>query len=71
MATDIFTAKINQLVASRARSVYLMADSTKFSRRSFIKYASLDAISTIITDSGLDKTLGKEISDCGTKIVLV
>jgi len=71
MAMDIFTAKINQLVSHRAREVYLVADSSKFSRRSFIKYTSLDKVSMVISDSGLSAALAEEMSACGPKIVVV
>lgn len=69
MAIDVFTAKISQTVLQRANSVYLMADSSKFTKRSFIKYASLEDIYMIITDSNLPQTIEAEISAIGTQVV--
>ncbi len=53
MATDVYTAKVNEIVAARSDKIYILADSTKFMRRSFIRYASLDAPELFITDTGL------------------
>lgn len=65
MATDIFTAKINQIVSRRAGQVYLLTDSTKFMRRSFIKYASLEDVSLIITDVGIKDSVMESINELG------
>ena len=65
MATDIFTAKINQIVARRARAVYLLADSTKFVRRSFIKYAALEDVKMIVTDAGIPASVEEELAALG------
>ncbi|MEG1515683.1 MAG: DeoR/GlpR family DNA-binding transcription regulator [Clostridia bacterium] len=65
MATDVFTAKINQIVARRARGVYLLADSTKFVRRSFIKYASVEDVKMIVTDAGLPESVESALASLG------
>ena len=62
MATDIFTAKINQIVSRRARGVYLLADSTKFVRRSFIKYASIEDVQMIVTDTNLPESIEESLA---------
>lgn len=53
MATDAYTARSNQIVAERAGQMYLLADSTKFMRRSFMQYAAIDEAQTVITDTDL------------------
>ena len=65
MATDIFTAKINQIVSQRTEKFYLLADSTKFSRNSFIRYAMVKDVLMIVTDSGLTKTEEEALSALG------
>lgn len=71
MTPDAFNAKMNQIVASRAHEVFLLADSTKFTHRSFIRYTTLDTVKTIITDTGLDEKLCEEFSNQGPKIYRV
>jgi DeoR family fructose operon transcriptional repressor len=57
MATDERTSKINELAVKHADKVYVLADSEKFQKSSFISYAPLDAVDTIFTDSGLSQEL--------------
>lgn len=71
MTPDAFNAKMNQIVASRAREMFLLADSTKFTHRSFIRYTTLDTVQTIITDTGLDEKLCEEFASKGPKIYRV
>jgi DeoR family fructose operon transcriptional repressor len=65
MASDIYTAKINEIVIRRASASYLLADSSKFSRRSFIKYAEIQDIHMIVTDTALDDALCQAIIEKG------
>lgn len=69
MATDAFTAKNSQQVVKRAGTVYLLADSSKCTRRSFINYASLSDVYILITDSGLSDALEQEIHAQGPMVV--
>lgn len=71
MTPDVFNAKLNQIVATRANEVFLLADSTKFTHRSFIRYTTLDMVKIIITDKGLDARLCNEFSNQGPRIYRV
>lgn len=71
MATDVNTAKLNHIILHRADNVYLLADSTKFARRSFVQYATLDDIDTIITDKNLDEKYIQEFSKYDIELQLV
>lgn len=71
MATDVFTAKINQIVTRRAGKVYLLADSTKFVRRSFIKYADVSDVCMIVSDSELAPDVQKTLHAFGPEIKIV
>lgn len=57
MTADIATNSINELVLSRAASFYVLADSSKFNRHSFISYAPLSAAAAVITDQQLDASV--------------
>lgn len=71
MATDIFTARINEIVAERAASVCLLADSSKFTRRSFIRYADIGQVNMVITDRQLDQVLVEKLLAQGCRVELV
>lgn len=57
MTTDAATAKVNQLMMHRSSETYLLVDSSKFQRRSFLRYASPKDAHLIITDTGLPQDL--------------
>ncbi len=53
-ATDEETAALSSTVLQRSRHAYILADSSKFGRRSFVPYGSLAAPQvTLITDRGI------------------
>jgi DeoR family transcriptional regulator, fructose operon transcriptional repressor len=54
MATDELTAKMNEIVISRSEKIFVLADSEKFNRNSFVSYTELEKIDRIYTDSNLD-----------------
>ena len=71
MATDIFTAKMNQALIKQAQRIYLMADSAKFIRRSFIKYASIENVNMIITDTDLPDEINRALVAYNVQVVQV
>lgn len=71
MATDVFTSRVNEIVAGRSDKIYILADSTKFMRRSFIRYASLDAPELFISDTDLNDQQYSLFSAAGVQIVRV
>ncbi len=48
-------AQVATLMQQRAEQTWLVADSTKFGQAGFVSFLALDAITGIITDSGLPK----------------
>lgn len=58
MTTDEYTCRLAQTAISRSKEVYVLADSSKVFRDSFIAYAHLNEVSALITDSH-DSRLGK------------
>lgn len=50
MASDIETASSDRLIAERAEVVYILADSQKFLRKTFISYQTIQPNFIVITD---------------------
>jgi len=71
MTTDERTSTINELVVERAEKSYVLVDSSKFNKTSFIRYASLEEIDTIFTDSGIGKDTLKAYREAGARIEVV
>jgi DeoR family fructose operon transcriptional repressor len=71
MTTDERTSTMNEIVVERAERCYVLVDSYKFGKTSFMRYASLNQIETIFTDSGLDRDTLREFSDAGARIEVV
>ncbi len=71
MSTDERTSTINELVVERAEKSYVLVDSSKFNKTSFIRYASIDQIDTILTDSGVSKDVLKAYREAGAHIEVV
>lgn len=71
MTTDERTATICELVIERADKVYVLADSEKFNKTSFLPYAPLNRIDTVFTDQGLDTETLHAYTNAGTYIQIV
>jgi DeoR family fructose operon transcriptional repressor len=71
MTTDERTSTINELVVERAEKSYVLVDSSKFNKTSFIRYASIEQIDTILTDSDIDKDTLKAYREAGARIEVV
>ncbi len=55
MGTDERTSKMNEIVLKQAGHAYVLVDSGKFNKTSFISYAPLGAVNTVFTDEGIDQ----------------
>lgn len=53
MALDVDTAHMDQIVSERSNHTFILADSSKFRKNSFITYAPITEKHTIITDKNL------------------
>ena len=71
MTTDERTAKMNQIVVDRADHAYVLVDSSKFGKSSFVQYAGLDQVETVFTDPGLGKETLKAYAEAGARIQTV
>ena len=62
-------AGVNRLLAERARRVVVVADSSKLGRRAFARICGVDAIGTLVTDSGADEELTRAFTEAGVEVI--
>jgi DeoR family transcriptional regulator of aga operon len=63
-------AYLDQLIIERAHEVIVVADSTKFLRKSLALICKLDKISTVITDSGISEKDKMRLEEAKIKVIL-
>jgi len=68
MTTDERTAKMNEIVVEHADGFYVLVDSSKFDRSSFVTYASLQAAERIFTDGGIHRQTLQAYTEAGARI---
>lgn len=64
-------ASINQLMASRARQVVVVADSSKIGRQAFARIRPTEGIDVLITDDGISAEATQAFTDLGVKVLTV
>ena len=67
---NIEEASLNQIMIEVAREVIVVADSTKFLRKSLAFICKLDRIDTVITDTGISVDDKKRLEDAGIKVII-
>ena len=68
--TDMREAELNQQMMRAAQKVIVLADSTKFGRRGFAKIGNIEDIDMIITDSGINPYVVKQIKEHGIEVIV-
>lgn len=68
--TDMREAELNQQMMRAAQKVIVLADSTKFGRRGFAKIGNIEDIDMIITDSGINPNIVKQIKEHGIEVIV-
>jgi DeoR/GlpR family transcriptional regulator of sugar metabolism len=71
MTTDERTSKMNQCVVERADYAYVLVDSSKFGKSSFVQYAGFDQVETVFTDAGLSRETLAAFTTAGARIQTV
>jgi DeoR family fructose operon transcriptional repressor len=71
MTTDERTSKMNEIIMAHSEHIYVLADSEKFDRSSFITYSGIQDVTAIYTDSGIDKGVLDKYLNAGAKIEIV
>lgn len=69
MTTDERTAKMNEIVLTDADTSYVLADSSKFDKASFISYAKPGMISEVVTDWNLQQKSKLKFEQLGYNII--
>jgi DeoR/GlpR family transcriptional regulator of sugar metabolism len=67
--SDLYLSSIEEKMIHKADTVILVTDSSKFGRKSFIKYGTIVDIDRIITDDNLDFGIGDQIRKLQTLII--
>ncbi|WP_025741585.1 transcriptional repressor AgaR [Aquimarina pacifica] len=67
---NIEEASLNQIMIDIAKEVILVADSSKFSRRSLAFICSLDKIDVVVTDENIDRADLKRLEDANIKVII-
>lgn len=62
---------MNEIVVERAGKSYVLIDSSKFNKTSFIRYASLEEIDTILTDADISAETLEAYKEAGAHIEVV
>ena len=71
MTTDERTAQMNDIVIADADTSYVLVDSSKFDKSSFISYAEPEMISEVVTDWNLDAAIQTKFEQLGYTIQAV
>lgn len=69
MTADIGTNSIDEIILSRAAAFYVLADSSKFGKHSFISYAAAKDAAAVITDRKLDSSVHQKLTESGAHIL--
>ncbi len=69
--TSLEEAVLNRKMIDATQKTTILADSSKFGKRSFGRICSLDDINHIITDDRLDKTILNKLTEMGIEVTLV
>ncbi len=65
---NIEQAQVKQGLVAAADEVILLADSSKFGKASFVKFADFSQIDLVITDDGLPEDIHTELSRMGVNV---
>lgn len=67
---NVEEARLNEIMIEISREVILLADSSKFSKRSFAFICSIRQIDKVITDSGIPEDDLKRLQDAGVEVII-
>jgi DeoR/GlpR family transcriptional regulator of sugar metabolism len=68
---DILEAQLNGLMMRAAREVTIVADSSKFGRRSLSLIGPMEKVSRVITDAGIDASVAEALRRRGIEVIAV
>lgn len=68
MTTDERTAKMNEIVITDVEKAYVLVDSKKFNKKSFVSFAKQSDSIEIVTDWNMKEDIRKTYQDAGFKV---
>lgn len=68
--SDIEEARVNQAMLRIAREKILVADSSKFGRRSLVRIGPLEEMNKVVTDNALSADFRRELEARGVELIL-
>ena len=68
--TNMEEAQLNQKMLASAQKIIVLADSSKFGKKSFAKICDLNAINEIITDKGISSIFKKKLEGKGVIVTV-
>jgi DeoR/GlpR family transcriptional regulator of sugar metabolism len=71
MVFDVETGNLDELVSIHSDTKYILADSFKFKKKSFITYSTISPSHVIITDSKIDPSIVNQGNAKGIRITVV
>ena len=71
MTPDVLEAQLNAVMIQVSREVVVVADSSKFQRRSLSVIAKLDAVHKVITDSGANPEMVAALRARNIEVIVV
>jgi DeoR/GlpR family transcriptional regulator of sugar metabolism len=69
-ASDLLTLGLEQQMISISDRVVVVTESTKFGRKAFVRYATINQVDALVTDPGLSPTDRKNLEDAGVKVFI-
>ena len=69
--TNLEEAQLNQIMLASTQRTIVLADSSKFGKKSFARICGLEQIDEIITDSGISTPNKKKLEEKGIKVSIV
>lgn len=69
--TSLEEAQLNKKMLKSAQKTIVLADSSKFGKKSFAKICGINEVDQIITDTGISTSIVKKLEDDGIVVTLV
>ncbi|GAA3604657.1 DeoR/GlpR family DNA-binding transcription regulator [Flavivirga amylovorans] len=69
--TNLEEAQLNQKMLVSTQRTIVLADSSKFGKKSFAKICDLDAVNEIITDKGISSLTKKKLEEKGVEVTII
>ena len=69
--TNLEEAELNKKMLNAAQKVIVLADSSKFGKKSFARICDLSQVDELITDGGISNTIMKKLEEKDIKVTVV